>query len=661
MFLFFEEDGTFKVGTVLSQTGNAYQVELVTGRRTKVKGGHVFFSFETPAANQVMALAQEIAAEMDVNFLWEVAPEGEFQFETIAKDYFGESATVVQRVATLLVLHDNPVYFHRKGRGNYRRAAEEILKAALAALEKKRLAEEQRKAWVRQMVDEGTVPEAIAAQAIQLIISPDKNTTAWKALSDAASEKRMPPLRLLLELGAIRSPYRWHVDSFYAEYFPKGKGFSASLSKPTETDWDNLPLANVKAFSIDDSSTTEIDDATSVEYVDGNQIRIGIHIAAPSLGIDRDSDIDRFARSRLSTVYAPGIKTTMLPEDWIKEYSLDIGRAVPCLSLYAVIDRDSLEVRATETHLEKIAVKENIRYDLIEDDFTEEKLLAGTVKHPFAEEITWLWKFAKKCLADREAVRGRPEPLGKVEWSFDLEGEGEDAVIHLKSRRRGSPLDLAVGELMIFANTTWGGWLEEMGVAGIYRSQSMGRVKMSTTPGPHDGMGVPQYAWCTSPLRRYVDLVNQRQLISAVLDREPSYRPSDTDLYTIVSNFTLTYGAYNEFQRKMERYWSLRYIEQEGFKTIEAVVVKGELIRIEGLPFMQRMPGLPELPRGQKILLDILGVDYVDVLLEAKLKQVLDETDVDALDAEEAEMEAQAPAVDDHARAEPTDSDSSLS
>ncbi len=163
---------------------------------------------------------------------------------------------------------------------------------------------------------------------------------------------------------------------------------------------------------------------------------------------------------------------------------------------------------------------------------------------------------------------------------------------------------------------------------------------MSTTPGPHDGMGVAQYAWCTSPLRRYVDLVNQRQLISAVLDRTPSYRPSDTDLFTIVSNFTLTYGAYSEFQRKMERYWSLRWIEQEGLKTIEAVVVKGELIRIEGLPFMQRMPGLPELPRGQKILLDILGVDYVDVLLEARLKQVLDETDEEALEDEDLVEEA---------------------
>ena len=635
MFLFFEEDGAFKVGTVLSQAGNAYQVELTTGRRTKVKGGHVFFSFEKPAATEVMPQAEALAAEIDVSFLWEVAPEGEFTFERIAKEYFGETATVVERVATLLALHGNPVYFHRKGRGNYRRAPEDILKAALAALEKKRLAEEELKRWVRQMVDEGTVPSPIGAQAIQLIVSPDKNSTAWKALSDAASEKRMTPLRLLLELKAIKSAYRWHVDSFYAQYFPKGKGFPANLSQPTEVDWENLPLANVRAFSIDDSSTTEIDDATSVEYVDGNQIRIGIHIAAPSLGITRDSDVDQLARSRLSTVYAPGIKTTMLPEEWFKEYSLDIGRSVPCLSLYAVVDKDSLEVKATETHLERISVCENIRYDLIEDEFTEEKLLTGTVQHPFAEEITLLWKFAKKCLADREAVRGRPEQLGRLEWSFDLDGEGEDAKIRLKSRKRGSPLDLAVGELMIFANTVWGGWLEEMGVAGIYRSQSMGRVKMSTTPGPHDGMGVPQYAWCTSPLRRYVDLVNQRQLISTVLDQQASYRPSDTDLYTIVSNFTVTYGAYNDFQRKMERYWSLRYIEQEGYKTVEAAVVKGELIRIEGLPFMQRMPGLPELPRGQKILLDVLGVDYVDVLLEARLREVLNETDIEAFEADE--------------------------
>ena len=96
----------------------------------------------------------------------------------------------------------------------------------------------------------------------------------------------MTPLRLLLSLGAIKSAYRWHIDSFYAQYFPKGKGFAADLVKPSENGWDDLPIANVKAFSIDDSSTTEIDDATSVEHVDDKLLRIGVHIAAPGLGIE---------------------------------------------------------------------------------------------------------------------------------------------------------------------------------------------------------------------------------------------------------------------------------------------------------------------------------------------------------------------------------------
>ena len=70
-----------------------------------------------------------------------------------------------------------------------------------------------------------------------------------------------------------------------------------------------------------------------------------------------------------------------------------------------------------------------------------------------------------------------------MDWYFALEGDGEDAVIHVKGRRRGAPLDLLVAELMIFANSTWGLWLEEHGTPGIYRSQRMGRVRMSTSPG----------------------------------------------------------------------------------------------------------------------------------------------------------------------------------
>ena len=170
-------------------------------------------------------------------------------------------------------------------------------------------------------------------------------------------------------------------------------------------------------------------------------------------------------------------------------------------------------------------------------------------------------------------------------------------------------------------------------------------------PGPHDGLGVLRYAWSTSPLRRYVDLVNQRQMIAVLEGRSPAYQSNDADLFGIVSSFENIYETYNEFQRRMERYWSLRWIEQEGLKEIEAVVVKAELVRIDGLPFMQRIPGLPELERGQKIRLAVLGVDYIELLVETKLLEVLDETD--EVDDEEAEDSAAAE-VDDSQKADET-------
>lgn len=626
MHLFFEEDGSFKAGTVLTQAGNAYQVQLTTGRRTKIKASHSFFSFEQPSPAELVERAQAMVPELDPAFLWEVAPEGDFSYADLAKEYWGGEEGPVEKAALLWALHGNPVYFYRKGRGSYRRAPADILAKALEALEKKRRLEEQKKAWVREMVG-GTLPEVIARQAMPLLIRPDKNGIEWKALSDAASERRQTPLRMLLELGGIQSPWRWHVDSFYAQNFPQGRGFPADLPLPPDEDWSRFPLADVRAFSIDDSETTEVDDAASVEHLGDGRTRVGIHIAAPALGILRDDPLDRVARARMSTVYAPGLKTTMLPEAWIKAFSLDEGRPVPCLSLYVTVDDETLSVEKTETRLERVSVERNLRYDKIDALVTEEAIEAGTLGIEFADEICWLWRFARKLLRNREEERGRPEPTGRVDWYFALEGEGEDAVIRVKGRRRGAPLDLLVAELMILANSTWGLWLEEHGTAGIYRSQRMGRVRMSTTPGPHDGLGVIRYAWSTSPLRRYVDLVNQRQMISVVLGEAPAYLGNDSDLFTIVSQFDNLYTLYGDFQTRMERYWSLRWILQENLQIIEAIVVKGDLVRIEGLPFMQRVPGLPEdLERGRKVELRILGCDLVDLVMDSRLIRILDES-----------------------------------
>ena len=642
MHLFFEEDGSFKAGSILSQVGNAYQVQLPTGRRTKIKVSHSFFTFEQPSPADLVTRAQAMVPELDPGFLWEVAPDTEFTYADLAKEYWGGDEGPVEKAALLWALHGNPVYFYRKGRGNYRRAPEDILQKALEALEKKRRLEEQRKAWVADMV-EGRLPDVIRQQAMTLLIRPDKNGIEWKALNDAAAETRQTPLRLLLQLGAIPSPWRWHVDSFYATNFPQGRGFPSDLPLPTEQDWSQYPLADVEAFSIDDSDTTEVDDATSVVHLGDGRTRIGIHIAAPALGILRDDPLDKVARARMSTGYAPGLKTTMLPEAWVKAFSLDEGRPVPCLSLYVTVDDETLGVEKTETRIERVVVKRNLRYDKIDASVTEEAIQTGTLEIEFADEICWLWHFAKKLQKDREEVRGRPEPVGRVDWFFALEGEGEEAIIHVKGRRRGAPLDLVVAELMIFANSTWGLWLEEHGTAGIYRSQRMGRVRMSTSPGPHDGLGVLRYAWSTSPLRRYVDLINQRQMITAVLGEAPAYMGNDVDLFTIVSQFDNLYSLYGDFQTRMERYWSLRWILQEGLKEIEAIVVKGDLVRIDRLPFMQRVPGLPEdLERGRKVRLQIMGCDLVDLVMDSRLIRVLDETDdvVEDLDDVDAGEEA---------------------
>lgn len=620
MNVLFEEDGVFKAATILSSTDGAHQVELASGKRTRIKSSHVLLQFCEPNAAQLIERAQAEAGTIDLEFLWEAAPQDEFSYLDFARDYFGREPASTEAVALLLRLHSAPVYFYRKGRGRYRPAPPDTLKAALAAVERKRRQDELR----QQISDEllaGRAPPTIASRAVELIVDPDRNSVEFKALEQAAAARSTTALRLLVSVGAIASPYRWHVDSFMLQHFARGTGFAPGLPLPAAG--PSVPVADVAAFSIDDSATTEIDDAFSVTALDEHRLRIGIHIAAPALAIARGDAIDALARGRMSTVYAPGIKVTMLPAAWIEAFSLTEGRTVPVLSLYADIDRESCALLATESRVEQVRIAANLRHDRLDRVVTEESIATGVFDAPFAAELSLLWRFARTLLVQREAVRGRPEPIGRIDYSFELSGEGEQAQVSIKQRARGSPLDLIVAELMILANSTWGRALAERGVAGIYRSQALGRVRMSTSPAPHEGIGVTHYAWSTSPLRRYVDLVNQRQLIALINAAPVPYAGNDAELFSVVSGFDAAYTAYAEFQERLERYWGLRWLAQEAVHRIEATVLRADVVRLAGMPFVTRLAGLPELPRGQRIELGIIGGDLLDLSLEARLQQVL--------------------------------------
>ncbi|HEX7156262.1 MAG TPA: ribonuclease catalytic domain-containing protein [Burkholderiaceae bacterium] len=621
MHVVFEEDGSLKAASVLSATEASCQVEAPSGKRSKIKASHVVLRFERPSPAQLLEQAQAQAAQIDLDFLWECAPQEEFGFADLAREYFGHAPDAVEAAAILLRLHSAPVYFHRRGRGRFRPAPPEILRAALLAVERRRRQDELRDAYAGQLA-RGELPEAIGALGAALVIDPDRNGVEFKALEQAARSLQTTPLRLLIARGAIASPYRWHVDSFLARAFPRGTGFPAELPAPPAP-IDSLPLAEAEAFAIDDSTTTEIDDAFSVRAV-GNRLKVGIHIAAPALAIVRGDELDAVARARMSTVYAPGLKFTMLPPAWVERFSLAEGRELPVLSLYLDVDPGTWSVLSWSSALERVRIAANLRHDRLDDRVTEESLASGRLDVPFGEQLHKLWRLACALLAAREAARGRPEPKGRVDYTFVLDGEGESARVSLRPRPRGAPLDLIVAELMIFANSRWGAWLEETGRVGIYRSQSLGRVRMSTAPAPHDGIGVRHYAWSTSPLRRYVDLVNQRQLLSALRGEAPAYARGDAELFAIVSAFDAAYGSFADFQAAMERYWCLRWLQQEARDRIGATILKGDVVRLDGLPLVVRLPGLPALPRGQRVELDILGQDLLDLSLDARLRQVLE-------------------------------------
>ena len=607
MNILYEEDGSFKVGSIMTDLTTSIQVESVSGKRSKVKAANVMLRFTQPALAEFMAQAESLAEGIEVAFLWECCPPEEFGFEQIAAEYFGHTPSSLEAGAALIRLHSAPIYFHKKGKGRYRAAPPDVLKAALAGAEKKRQQLAMQARYAEQLSGFELPPE-FAEHLTQLLYKPDRNTLEVKALEAACAATHLSAAHLLHRCGALPSTHDYHYQKFLFENFPKGTDFP-----PVELSaWDELPLASANAFSIDDATTTEIDDAFSVEKLPNGNWRIGVHIAAPTLGMPRDSDGDKLAAQRLSTVYMPGQKITMLPDSVVQAFTLCADRVCPALSMYNEVDAETLAILGHESRVERIHVAANLRHDTLEPLFNEETLAAGKLDYPYAGELTLLWNLVQKL----EAGRGKPSDNSnqQIDYNFHI----EDDRVSITHRRRGSPIDKVVSELMILVNSEWGKHLAEHGFVGIYRTQQNGKVKMSTVAAPHQGLGVAQYMWSSSPLRRYVDMVNQRQIIAMLRDGEPAYPKNDTALYATMRDFDTMYGIYNDFQRSMERYWCLRWLQQENIEQVEALVLRENLVKLVNIPLVFKVPSLPELPANTRVQLAIGEIDLLDLNVQAR-------------------------------------------
>jgi exoribonuclease-2 len=662
LFVLFEDAGKHLAGRILSEADSSLQVELDSGKRVKVKAVNALVRFEKPAPADFVAAAQKLSADIELELAWEFASDDEFSFAELARDYFSadpsKPATLEQQAAALFKLFDAPHYFRRAGKGRFKKAPLEILQLALAAIEKRKQLALQITAWAESL-GQGVCPEPIREQLYKILFKPDKNSAEYKAVVEASKTTHIAPLDLLQQSGAIASPYQFHYKRFLFENFPKGTGFPA-VQAPAHS--EELPLASVQAFSIDDSATTEIDDALSVSGLATGTVTLGIHIAAPGLAVQPGSSVDLVGRVRLSTVYMPGYKLTMLPDEVVQNYTLMAGRNCPAVSLYVTLDESTLlEIKESVTRLELVPIAANLRHDVLDSTFDEAffdapENTAARAGIDWSAELIFLHRLAKNLKGLREIARGKPENFNRPDYNFKLdnptgqEPQGNELVT-ITTRQRGAPLDLIVAEAMILANSTWGQWLAEHGVPGIYRSQaSMApgvKVRMGTKALPHAGLGVKSYAWSTSPLRRYTDLVNQWQIIACARHGRTAalvapFKPKDVELFSIISGFDAAYSAYNGYQSGIERYWTLKYLQQNSITELTATAFKDNLVRADDLPLVLPATGALGLPRGARVRIRLGDIDEITLDISSAVIERLDglaEANGEAVEQEEDEGE----------------------
>ena len=257
---------------------------------------------------------------------------------------------------------------------------------------------------------------------------------------------------------------------------------------------------------------------------------------------------------------------------------------------------------------------------------------------PLRTQLAFLYRLAQDLKAKREVVRGKPETFNRPDYNFRLTGNdgaepSGDETVHISTRMRGAPLDLMVAEAMILANSTWGNWLAELGVPAIYRSQAAlapgVKVRMGTRALPHAGIGVKSYAWSTSPLRRYTDLVNQWQIIACARHGKTAalaapFKPKDAELFSIISSFDAAYSAYNSYQSAIERFWTLRHIQQSGSTELLATVFKDNLARADDLPLVLPLQNAQGLPRGARVRVKLGAMDLITLDVQASVLERLD-------------------------------------
>jgi exoribonuclease-2 len=414
----------------------------------------------------------------------------------------------------------------------------------------------------------------------------------------------------------------------------------ASIDVASEFDDPNRrDLTSLDVITVDDEDTLDRDDGLSIEYlqieIDGvmtDVYRVGIHIADASAIVQPESAVDKDADRRMATLYLPERKIWMLPPGIAGDLgSLSPGERRLAVSLLATITEDG-EVLSWEVTPSIIESREALSYDTVDARIDDETA-------PMHRELSDLKSLARKLKEKREAT-GIPN-LDRDELSIKVSESGEIVVTVIQ---RSNPARSMIAEYMIFYNSLLAEFCKKNELPAPYRSQKapdisdivaqtpegllrwyltvrkMGPASISTEPGAHAGLGVPAYIQASSPLRRYSDLIIQRQISHFLKTGDKFY--SDKEISSVAQRADTQIRELSRMEFDREKYWFLKYLdaerrelEEKGEESIhEAYVLENQpnragVMDLVKYPFRVRAALVSTVKPGEIVKLRLHSVD----------------------------------------------------
>jgi exoribonuclease-2 len=531
--------------------------------------------------------------QVDVSSLWELLRgEGElFDAAYLSRTIFGETADSDQTASVLRALIDDRTRFKLHGRQFQINTPEQI-----ASIQTKRQAEAQRQRdieqgsiWLESIMQGNDMPCEREQRFIGLLkefILFGSDAPEYQLIREMLDQAKITDPKTCFKILVSRGILDEDENLFVPRY-QIATQWSRSVLDETDAiakQYDCLTgrngarhdLTRLPVFSIDDDSTRDVDDAISFEE-HTDYVRIGVHITDVASFITQGSALDREAAKRATSIYLPDGKIPLLPVHLSEELlSLKEGQTRPALSFFINLSQTG-ELLDTELLLSVIKVSKKLTYADVDSYIETNPLFA----HLYRVTATR----REKRVQDGALLL----PIPELQVTVDQHKQ-----ITIGIRKRNAPSQIIVSECMILANYTAALFFKEKGIPVLYRKQTqprenlaspdtgslyylirqrklLSRVEIGIEPGPHQGLGLNPYTSVTSPLRKYLDLVTQRQLVSILAGKQPVY--GKNDLKTIVSETepSLTKAAIVEQER--ERYWVLKFLQSQVGQILKALVI----------------------------------------------------------------------------------------